>query len=461
MLTPRGQRPAPQAPGAPAFDRFQRRLSDWRPGPATRIGIAVAFLASAVLQIVGVPFTSSFATRTRFDMDVYRLGGQIWHQGLSLYADGSMPFTTDGIWLPFTYPPFAALLFTPLGAIPLSVASIGVSVVTVLLMIFVTHLSLTVLDLGSTANRWSLATALSIVTIWFNPFWMTLGFGQINVVLMAMIMVDVFLVPRLGRGRAQGVLIGLAAAIKLTPLVFLGIFLLARRFRAFLTGAATFVGAAAIGWLWMPDDSRTYWTDTLFHTARIGQPEGRINQNLNAAWLRVFGDAGSTAEICWIVSSLAVTGLAIAAALRARPAAAFKPGPIVGRIDALTVTCIVAVWGLLVSPTTWAHHWVWCIPAVLSCVAIGLTARRRAQRITYFTLAGVGTVLFAVGPFQLLPPIERGWGLWQHLVGNSFTLWGLALLLALWLLPHRDGAVQAGRPQTVDDDPLPTSPARP
>ncbi|EGD55838.1 glycosyltransferase 87 family protein [Gordonia neofelifaecis] len=439
MSTRSGQTQLHEATGDDAADRLAARLTRWRPTPAAKSAIVAAFAVSAILQIFGVPFTSSFGTRTRFDMDVYRIGGQIWHQGFSLYADGSMPFTTDGIWLPFTYPPFAALLFTPLGAIPLSVASIGISLVTAALLVYVTKLSLAVLDIGARANRWWLATALSVATIWFNPFWMTLGFGQINVVLMAMIMVDVFVLHRAGRRHAQGVLIGIASAVKLTPLVFLGVFLVAGRLRAVVTGLAAFVGAAAIGWIWMPADSRTYWTDTLFHTARIGQPEGRINQNLNAAWLRVFGDNGGSAELAWIVSSVAATALALLAVLAARPTTAFAPGPMTGRVDALAVTCAVAVWGLLVSPTTWAHHWVWCIPALLLCLAIGARVKRRRYRITYLALAGIGAVIFAIGPFQLLPPIEHGWSAWQHIVGNAFTLWGVALLIALWRLPYRAG----------------------
>lgn len=435
MSSARGQTPP----------RLARRLPTWRPGIAAKATVLIVFGCSAILQIFGVPFTSSFGTRTRFDMDVYRIGGQIWHQGLSLYADGSMPFTTDGIWLPFTYPPFAALLFTPLGALSLPVTSIGISLVTAVLLIYVTKLSLALLNIGARENRWWLATGLSVVTIWFNPFWMTLGFGQINVVLMAMIMVDIFVLHRRASADGpsparwgQGVLIGLASAIKLTPLVFLGVFFIAGRFRAVITGLLTFIAAVAIGWLWMPDDSRTYWTDTLFHTARIGQPEGRINQNLNAAWLRVFGD-GAAASAWWIGTSLAVTVLALLAARAWRPVAAFAPGPMTGRVAALGVTCIVAVWGLLVSPTTWAHHWVWCVPALLLCLTLGSRAVESAARIAYYTLAATGTAIFAIGPFQLLPPIEDGWQWWQHLVGNAFSLWGVALLTTLWLLPYRSG----------------------
>ncbi|MCF8589309.1 glycosyltransferase 87 family protein [Gordonia liuliyuniae] len=414
-------------------------LRQWRPGPVVSVLAALAFVASSTLQIAGVPFTSSWGTRTRFDMDVYRLGGQLWHQGFSLYADGSLPFTQDGIWLPFTYPPFAALLFTPLGEVSLTATSIGVSIVTAVLLVYVTALTLRVLGVGDRRNRWQISLLASAVTVWFNPFWMTLGFGQINMVLMALVMVDVFVIGRRDRAAAtvQGVLVGVASAVKLTPLVFLGVFLAAGRIRAAAVGVVTFAAAAFIGWLWMPDDSVTYWTDTLFHTGRIGEPEGRINQNLNALWLRLFDDGGSTASILWMVTSLLVTVPAVYAVLAARPREAFAPGPIGGRVDAMVVACSVAVWGLLVSPTTWAHHWVWCVPAIATClVFVSRTGDRRVATV-YGALAGVGAAVFAIGPFQLLPPIQDGWVWWQHIIGNTYPIWGIALLVAFWRMPYR------------------------
>ncbi|MCF8570797.1 glycosyltransferase 87 family protein [Gordonia sp. HY002] len=429
-------------------------LRRWRPGPVVTVLCALAFVASSTLQIAGVPFTSSWGTRTRFDMDVYRLGGQLWHQGLSLYADGSMPFTQDGIWLPFTYPPFAALLFTPLGELSLSVTSTGVSVLTVVLLVYVTKLTLDVLGVADRANRWQIALLASAVTVWFNPFWMTLGFGQINMVLITLTMIDVFVIGRRSRvaSKVQGVLVGVASAIKLTPLVFLGVFLAAGRVRAAVVGVVTFAAAAFIGWLWIPDDSVTYWTDTVFHTGRIGEPEGRINQNLNALWLRLFDDGGSTASILWVATSLLVTVPALYAVFAARPRDAFAPGPIGGRVDAMVVTCSVAVWGLLVSPTTWAHHWVWCVPAIATCLVFVSRTSDRRVRTVYGSLAGVGTVIFAIGPFQLLPPIQAGWAWWEHIVGNTYLLWGIALLFAFWWMPYRTSVDDARVPEARLDE---------
>ena len=451
------------------IDTADERLRRWIPSRIARGAVALVFLLSTTMQIVGVPFTSSFGTRTRIDLDVYRLGGQIWQAGSHLYSEGSMPFTSDGIWLPFTYPPFAALGFAGVGAMPLGLAGLVTSIVTVALTVLIVHIFLRVLGVGNTGNRWWIALLVTAGAVWLNPMWMTLGFGQINIILMAMIVVDVFVIGRFAGGRAaqaggpgsgratttlgtaaratQGVLVGLAAAIKLTPLVFIGVFLVARRWRAALTALAAFVGAGLIAWVWLPQDSVTYWTHTLFHTGRIGDPAGRINQNLNALWIRVVGD-GTTASVLWVLSALAATVLAASAVRAAHPVSAFAPGAgPTDRVNAVLVTCAIAVWGLLVSPTSWAHHWVWSIPIILTALIVAMRTSNRTQRIAYLSIAGSGIVIFAIGPFQLLSPAVRSWSIIEHVVGNAYSLWGIALLVIIWLLP-----VRADRVERAPDD---------
>ncbi|AZG43681.1 glycosyltransferase 87 family protein [Gordonia insulae] len=420
------------------------RLRRWAPSRRARAAIAVVFAASVTLQIVGIPFTSSFGTRTRIDLDVYRLGAQIWQHGQSLYADGSMPFTSDGIWLPFTYPPFAAIGFVPLGALGLDVAGLLISVLTVVLTIVVLHILLGVLGVGTGANRWWTALLIGAGAVWLNPLWMTLGFGQINIILMTMIVVDIFVI---GRGRATpaapfgGVLTGIAAAVKLTPFVFVAVFLAARQWRRAVAAVGAFLGAGALAWVWLPADSLDYWTHTLFHTTRIGDPAGRINQNLNAMWIRLVPHSESAQQLLWVLSSLVVTLLAFAAVHACRPVSAFaslrspsSDDPAAG-VATVLITCVVAVWGLLVSPTSWAHHWVWSIPMILAAAVIAARSVDRRVRTAYTALAVAGLVIFALGPFQFLSPAVRQWSAVDHLIGNSYTLWGLAVLLVVWLLP--------------------------
>ncbi|MFT3715478.1 MAG: glycosyltransferase 87 family protein [Gordonia sp. (in: high G+C Gram-positive bacteria)] len=430
-------------------ERFApERLRTWRPGPVAFAVAALAFAASTVLQISGVPFTSSFGTRTRFDFDVYRLGGQLWHHGISLYADGSLPFTQDGIWLPFTYPPFAALVFTPLGQVGLDVGGILISIVSAVCLAYSMWVVLRALRVGTSRGRIVLALWISAIAVWFNPFGMTLGFGQINIILMALILTDVFVIGRRRSDEAatplRGVLTGLSAAIKLTPLVFLAVFASAGRWRAFWTGLAAFVAAAGVAWAWLPADSKTYWTDTVFHTTRIGVPEGPINQNLNGSWLRIFGVDNPAAPAAWVLSSLVVTGLAVLALISVRPVAAFAPGADArDDVDAVLVVSIVAFWGLLVSPTTWAHHWVWALPAILACIVVAARSRDLTTVRLYAGLAATGIAIFAIGPFQLMPHDVTTWSWWQHLIGDAYVLWALAFLTIVWRYPFRQAAVPA------------------
>ncbi|MFW0792862.1 glycosyltransferase 87 family protein [Gordonia sp. CPCC 205515] len=426
--------------------RADNRLRRWTPSTGARAVVAALFVLSATLQIVGVPFTASFGTRTRIDLDVYRLGAQIWQHGQSLYADGSMPFTSDGIWLPFTYPPFAALGFVPLGALELDVAGWLMSLLTVALTVVIIHIVLSMLSVGNRANRWWLALAVAAGAVWLNPMWMTLGFGQINIILMAMIVVDIFVIGR-GRARAggpfRGVLTGVAGAVKLTPMVFVAVFLAARQWRAALAAIAGFLGAGLVAWIWLPGDSVGYWTHTLFHTTRIGDPAGRINQNLNAMWIRLVPSDTTAQQLLWIASSLAVSALTVVAVRACRPVTAFAAiadpaGDTPARVSAVLITCVIAVWGLLVSPTSWAHHWVWCIPLMLTLAVIAARTTDRRAATAYAVLCVVGLAIFALGPFQFLSPNVRGWSVLDHLIGNAYSLWGLAVLVVAWLLPpHR------------------------
>lgn len=425
------------------------RLRHWRPSLLARALAAAVFAASVALAITGVPGTSSWGTRTRFDLDVYRLGGQLWHRGIALYADGSLPFTQDGIWLPFTYPPFAALLFTPLGAISLPVGGVLLSIASACCLLYTTVVFLRLLHVGNRISRFVLACWIGAGTVWCNPFGMTLSFGQINLILLLLIVVDLFVLGRPGSGRPasvfavlRGAPVGLAAAIKLTPLVFLGVFAAAGRWRAVWTGLAAFVTAALVAAAWLPSDSRTYWTDTLFHTGRIGVPEGPINQNLNGAWLRLLGAQSPVAPAAWVISALGVTALAGVALWQTRPARAFgdRPEPI-DDANALLAACVVSFWGLLVAPTTWAHHWVWSLPAALACLVVAGAATSRLTARLYGALGLIAVPIFAIGPFQLMPADVTAWSWWQQIVGNAYLLWALAFLFLVAARPFRRGYV--------------------
>ncbi|WP_169337869.1 glycosyltransferase 87 family protein [Propionicicella superfundia] len=385
-----------------------------------RIAIAVVLVAVAWYLCIGIPGLSDVPPY-RIDLDVYRLGAGVWLQGGDLY--GQLPKTQIGVALPFTYPPIAAVLLAPLVWLPLPVASVVVGIASVLALYGVVWLATRELsDLTGADLAWfsAGATACSLL---LGPVRETFGYGQINLFLMLLVVVDMVA----GRGRWwRGSLTGIAAAIKLTPAVFFLFFLLRKDFRAIVVGGLAFVAAHAIGFLAAWDDSVTYWTTTLRDTSRIGGLAYAANQSLNGFLYRL-GLTGTVAQVAWLV--LVVLLVAAAAVLMVR---------LIGSGEELAAVVVVAFAGLYASPVSWAHHWVWAVPALLVCA---WWAMRRSEvvgpglRGCLWALVVAGVAVFASTPYWWFPHEENReiqWEWYMHLFGNANLWWGLALFAAMW-----------------------------
>ncbi|HYJ74578.1 MAG TPA: glycosyltransferase 87 family protein, partial [Kineosporiaceae bacterium] len=232
--------------------------------------------------------------------------------------------------------------------------------------------------------------------------------------------------------RWSGVLVGVAAGVKLAPLVFVVLLVLAGRRTTAGRALLAFAGTVAIGFAVVPISSRGYWTGNLVDAGRVGPPELAHNQSVFGALTRLLDRPPPT--LLW----LAVAG-PIALAVVAVGAAWWRRG------DAVLGIGLAAVAMLLASPVSWSHHWVWAVP-------IGLALWDRSR------WAGVAwTAVFVARPF-VWPPWgqsqEYGWTPVDHVLGNAYLL--AALALALWAtagLSRRLGLPE-GRPR-----PLPASPA--
>jgi alpha-1,2-mannosyltransferase len=390
----------------------------------TRGLIALVFVVSAECRIFGGVHLGGSVLPYRLDLDVYRLGAMVWRDGHPLYVDGALPITRLNLPLPFTYPPASAVTFVPFSWLPTGVAGLIMSLISIGLLLLVMRIAARSCGLSSALpttwglGDWWVATAITGVAMWLDPVWTTLNFGQINIILMAMVAIDVLVVPP---GRRRGVLTGVAGALKLTPMAFLLQFVVARQWRAALTAFGAFVAGGAIGFACAPGDSRTYWTHTVFHTDRIGNLAGRNNQNINGFWRRLLADENLAKEL-WAVSAVIVTVLAVVAIHRCLRA----DQPLLG-------LCATAVWGLLVSPTTWGHHWVWVIPALAGLAAVALQTTSRRLRYPYAALVALGLLIFGSSPYQHMADsyTRVHWNLPQTIIGNSYAVWGLLMLILL------------------------------
>lgn len=250
---------------------------------------------------------------------------------------GRDPNITPAGELPWLYPPAAALPFAPLTWLPFDLAAVVLALASLAALARTLHLVLG--RLGHTSPTATLvAVALAIAV---EPVTSTLGHGQVNLVI-AWLVAEGFL----GGHRW---LIGVAAGIKLTPLVFLLPLVLRRDWRGAALTLAGFAGTVAVGWLVAPTASVTYWGGLFF------DPRDKIgiafatNQSITGALWRIAGEGG--VPLLGIALSLAVLALAVVAQRR-------HPD------DDVLGLWVTGIAGLLVSPISWTHHWVWLLPAV-------------------------------------------------------------------------------------------------
>jgi alpha-1,2-mannosyltransferase len=381
----------------------------------------------------------------RLDLDVYRIGSTTWLHGGSLY--GALPNTHGGINLPFTYPPAAAIIFAPLSLISFQVASVLITVATVVSLLVVLVLAVRSLGLKVRgADRWLLLGALLPVALLIEPIRQTLGFGQVNVLLMVLVALDCLTTAKRW---PRGVLIGLAAAVKLTPAAFILFFVVRKDWRGALYTIAGFVVATAIGFVLDPRDSVLYWTKLVFNSGRIGGIDYAGNQSLLAVITR-FGAPSSMTTVVW---GLLVIGTLVVAAIGMRRA--FNQRQIV------LALCLNAVAELLCSPISWSHHWVWAAPLFLSLGVLGW--RTRAWPAITLTLSGM--LLVYLGPQWWFPANddrELHWALWQQIVGSAYVYYGIVVLSTAALMryrPDRGASMSAPAIESVDQGAVSTATA--
>ncbi len=342
------------------------------------------------------------ATTVMYDLDVYIEGARAALGGGDLYGDRFGP-----IGLPFLYTPISAVLFMPFTVVSTTSAQVVWGIVTLASALGLAALAVRHYSSWSDTQRW----AIPIVTLgvlWSDPFNTGFGFGQINVLLALLVVAD--LTRSTGR-LPQGVLIGVAAAIKLTPLFLIAYFVVTRRYRAAAWSSATFVGVGLMGFLVLPAQSATYWSGLFLDADRVNGSY-LSNQSFTAVVLRVVereGDGG--------LLVLALTGLLAVAAL----AWAHYAYPRLPRATDAVLLVII----LLVSPLAWTHHWITALPLVLVAVTWPISSGPKAVGWAVRCSGILFAAVLVTGWVWRAPhddDREFGWTVSQSLVGNSYVL---------------------------------------
>jgi len=435
------------------------------PSSRTRLLIAgiIAFAAVIVSWVAFDHFTGANGGTHDVDLTVYRDGGLIVRHVLPYYNPHSdTPLYSWGgysaLALKFTYPPFAAVAFAPLSLMaagPLLGFSIIVNMLALPVALWFTLGGLAGRDkrLGDWRFRLAATLIASALTFWLQPEVRTIYLGQVNLVLMAMIMWDLCQ-PSEGRWW-KGFLTGIAAGIKLTPLIFIPYLLITRRFREAIMTVVGFVFTIVVGFIFLPGDSDQWWLHGLI--IKDGTRTGFIgwagNQSMRGLITRLSGSVVAGQDP-WIAACVVAFVIGIGAAYYLDRAG--------HQVVAILVTALT---GLLLSPISWDHHWVWVALGVAVAVHYAITYWKTARARARWLIALAVGIIIVYGPwpdalwekgrnlgkfslgFLWAPPntnpqlytehgdqpwfVEYHWhGLWL-LTGNAYILGGLALMLVL------------------------------
>jgi alpha-1,2-mannosyltransferase len=382
---------------------------------ASRLGrLAVEFLPPFAVGLVILPFIIQYGTfspwaPSTIDLQVYVYAVHDMLAGRDIFA------TVTPFWrLYFIYPPIAAILMTPLALGPYAFWQ----VVWAGGLVWAQQ---SVLRRCGVPRGWKLALVGIAVLVAVEPLRTTLGYGQVNTMLMALVVADLLPdAPGERRRIPQGTLIGLAAAIKLTPLLFLVFAFLIGRRRTAVTGVISFAVFTGIGGILLPRQTLVFFGGLAGGNTRTASPLYTGNQSL----LGVFYRLGDSSRVTTL-AGLAVAG--IVALLGAFVAAYWWRNG-----EKVFAVAIVGLCTCLASPLSWTHHYVWILPLAVAVLRSGVPLW--ARYLGGFWVIWVSICL----PLAVLPyggGRERSFDFLQQSVANLGPILGVVLVVGLaWQL---------------------------
>lgn len=430
-----------------------RRITRWT---LVRIAIVVLAFVSAWWAVGKYGRVYTF-----FDMKIYHGAMVWWTSGHDLY-EFVAPKTTLG----FTYPPFAALAMAPMAALPTMAAGwVNAALSLAALTLLLVWLLVPVGDRHGWPRWFSVALAVPLASA-TEPVRETIGFGQVNLLLAVLIFADVValrnrsmvrsgaasalrsrVMVASGRpgalllaadaergvrstlrrlwatGALAGVGVGLAAAIKVTPALFIGYFVVTRQWRAAIVSIATAIGATLLTFVFMGADAGTYFSSVMFDTGRVGEVDATANQSLAGLLARLY-DSTTTPTLMWAAFALLLLAVGLT-----RATSAHREG------DEVAAFTLVGLTANAISPISWSHHLVFLVPALVILVD---TALRRRSAARGFATHGA----FTRGPGGVpalagLPALGAAVGI--YLVFVTSPIWRFEHKLALGVSHYHDG----------------------
>jgi alpha-1,2-mannosyltransferase len=409
-------------------------------GVACWCALALSIIAYVVISaaVFHQPFHVGLRKLRYFDLRIYRGAVERILHARPLYG---LPIARH---LGFTYPPATAIVLLPLGFASIGVDEWGFTTLNIVLLLWTLHRTVLIWRSSNwgagghfltNLNDWTIAAGATALALWLEPVTTTLGYGQLDLIITALVVFDL---SRSDTTRTKGVAIGLAAGLKLTPLIFIPYLLLSGRRRAALWSTAAFVGTAVLSLAVARGDTIHYWTKVIFDTRVVGRIADASNQSLQGAAARLLGLPSPDAAAMLLIGLVTVAAIGLAA-LASR------------RGDDATGFWLCAVASLLASPISWTHHWALVVPALLLLVLSAYEQRSRRLALAALLVAAAG---YSYLPDRLEGPRPRSpHGLWAMLASDSYVLFGLAaiVLAGFAMLRYRHDRLVSPEPMSRRD----------
>ena len=396
--------------GAAKLDRMRRKLAISAALIVWAAGSAVLALTTAPAKMPGAGLLAGGE-----DLWVYREAARNVTAGLDLYT---VPVLGPHY---YTYTPFSAITFLPLGLLPGQVDKHIWLVANLIVLAAVVGLCWFLLGYRITPAVVAASALMAIGFAFIEPVRTTLFYGQINIIILLLVLWD----TKCRRSSLKGIGIGVAAGVKLTPAYFAVYYLAINERRAVVVAAAAFAITVCIGWIVLPHDSWVYWTRAFMHPERVADNQLHpANQSLRGALGRLWsGQPPSplspvTGELApaWLWLPVAAVVLVVSMAIAVR---LYRIGE---RLLSVAVTGLTAT---MLSPFSWTHHWLWMVPVLVYFV-------HRALSNGWWWLAAA-TLFSALGSWTYRFPSDRLPRIGLYMFPAYWVPWELIVNLYVWL----------------------------
>lgn len=409
------------AKAAPTPGRYSRPVSvvsasEVRPRLARLVALAPIVLAVSVIARLASTMIYYFVAGDGFfDLHVYVIGGAALDHPGTLY-DVFYIDPTKGETLPFTYPTFAAIVFYPLHFLPFWLVAFLWQVAQIAGIYVCIRISQRFV--GGESRR--VALLWTAVAVWLEPVASSIQTGQIGIFLMLAVLYAAYST----RWWLSGLLIGIGAGIKLTPAITGFYFVGMRRWGTAVFSAVVYFATVGLAFLILPSDTNRYFPRQMLKAGQSLPTGSSWNQSWLGGIARILGHDPGPHPV--VIGAVVVTAVLCVLAWRAL-------GSIAGERDRLGSLLVVQLFGLMVSPVSWIHHWVWVVPLIIWLIHGPWRAKLGARVLGWGWLALM--VLSVPSLLALAQPdiweVGRPWYLaWAELVYLVATLSTLIWIVA-------------------------------